>query len=117
MAKYNGEIPFPIANQKFNEALKEVTKLVGFTEIIKIKRTTGGLLQEEAHPRYDLISSHTGRRSFASNAYLNGIPSITIMKITGHRTETAFLKYIKVSPEEHAKKMAEMWNVKYNNKK
>lgn len=114
LAKYNGEIPFPIANQKFNEALKEVTKLAGFTEIIKIKRTTGGLLQEEEHLKYDLISSHTGRRSFASNAYLSGIPSITIMKITGHKTETAFLKYIKVSPEEHAKKMAEMWNAKYN---
>lgn len=114
LAKYKGEIPYPIANQKFNEALKEVMKLVGFTDTTKIKRTTGGTLQEEEYPKHDLISSHTGRRSFASNAYLSGIPSITIMKITGHKTETAFLKYIKVSPEEHAKKMADMWNAKYN---
>ena len=114
LAKYNGEIPYPITNQKFNDALKEVMKLVGFTDIVKIKRTTAGILQEEEYPKHDLVSSHTGRRSFASNAYLSGIPSITIMKITGHRTETAFLKYIKVSPEEHAKKMADMWNAKYN---
>lgn len=114
LAKYNGEIPYPITNQKFNDAIKEVMKLVEFTDTVKIKRTTGGILQEEEYPKHDLISSHTGRRSFASNAYLSGIPSITIMKITGHKTETAFLKYIKVSPEEHAKKMAEMWNTKYN---
>lgn len=114
LAKYNGEIPYPITNQKFNDALKEVMKLVGFADIVKIKRTTAGTLQEEEYPKHDLVSSHTGRRSFASNAYLSGIPSITIMKITGHKTETAFLKYIKVSPEEHAKKMADMWNAKYN---
>lgn len=111
--KYDWNIPFPISNQKFNTALKEVMKLSGFVDIVKIKRTTNGVLREEDHPKYELISSHTGRRSFASNAYLSGIPSITIMKITGHKTEAAFLKYIKISPEEHAKKMEEMWNNKY----
>jgi hypothetical protein len=41
--------------------------------------------------------------------YKRGIPSITIRKITGHKTESAFLKYIQVTPEEHAAKMYEMW--------
>lgn len=52
---------------------------------------------------------HTARRSFATNMYKSGIPSITLMKITGHLTESSFLKYIKVTPAEHATKMHEMW--------
>ena len=90
-------------------------RIIGIDETIKIKHTIGGVLKEEDFKKYELISSHTGRRSFASNAYLAGIPSITIMKITGHKTESAFLKYIKITPEEHARKMAEAWEKRYNN--
>jgi len=56
-----------------------------------------------------MVTTHTARRSFATNMYKMGIPSITIMAITGHRTETAFLKYIKVTPQEHAEKMRDIW--------
>ena len=49
-----------------------------------------------------MITSHTARRSFATNAYLADIPAISIMKITGHKTEAAFMKYIKISEEENA---------------
>ena len=59
--------------------------------------------------KWEMISSHTARRSFATNEYLNGTPSITIMAITGHKTEKAFLKYIKVTPKEHAEKMKLLW--------
>jgi hypothetical protein len=41
--------------------------------------------------------------------YLMGVPSITIMAITGHRTEKAFMKYIKVTPKEHAIQLKEIW--------
>ena len=63
----------------------------------------------EKFEKWQLVSSHTGRRSFASNAYSMGIPAVTIMAITGHKTEAAFLKYIKITKEQHAKKMAEAW--------
>jgi len=46
--------------------------------------------------------NHTARRAFATNMYLHNIPSISIMAITGHTTEANFLKYIKISPVEHA---------------
>jgi hypothetical protein len=42
--------------------------------------------------------------------YLMGVPSISIMAITGHRTEKAFLKYIKVTPKEHAIELREIWS-------
>ena len=53
-------------------------------------------------PKYQLVSSHTARRSFATNAYKSGVPTIAIMKITGHTKESTFLKYIKVSAQENA---------------
>ena len=59
--------------------------------------------------KWEMISSHTARRSFATNEYLNGTPSITIMAVTGHKTEKAFLKYIKVTSREHAEKMKFLW--------
>ena len=46
-----------------------------------------------------------GPRSFATNMYIADIPAISIMKITGHKTEKSFLRYIKISPEDNAKKM------------
>lgn len=49
-----------------------------------------------------MVTSHTARRSFATNAYRAGIPSLSIMQITGHSTETSFMKYIRISKEENA---------------
>ena len=56
----------------------------------------------------DLVTTHTARRSFATNAYRDeeNIPIIDIMMITGHKTEVEFLKYIVISPEEHAMRLA-----------
>ncbi len=50
--------------------------------------------------------------SFCTNAYKDDIPTLSIMAISGHRTERAFLKYIKVDDEEHAKKVLDMWQKK-----
>ena len=55
----------------------------------------------------DLVSSHTARRSFATNYYLQGFPTIDLMKITGHKTERSFLKYIRVSKLDTAKRLNE----------
>ena len=57
-------------------------------------------------PKHDLIKTHTARRSGATNMYLAGIPSIDIMKITGHKTEREFLKYIRVTKEETAEMLS-----------
>jgi hypothetical protein len=45
--------------------------------------------------------------SFATNYYLQGFPTIDLMKITGHRTERSFLKYIRVSKLDTAKRLSE----------
>jgi integrase len=108
--KYNGSTPPNISNQKLNDYIKDVYKAVEINEQIEVINTKGGLRVIKSFEKYKLVSSHTARRSFATNLYLKGIPSQTIMKITGHRTETAFLKYIRLDTTEHANILRDMWS-------
>ena len=91
-----------LQNQKFNDYIKEIAKKAEINEPILLQRTKGTLTYAETKPKYDLVTSHTARRSFATNAYLAGLPPISIMKITGHKTESSFMKYIKISEKENA---------------
>lgn len=110
--KYGGELPTDISNQKFNDYIKDVCKEVGLKEGVLKSITRGGRRRTTRYEKWQLVSSHTARRSFATNLYRSGFPSISIMQITGHKTETAFLRYIKVSKIEHAKMLAEHWGKK-----
>ena len=66
--------------------------------------------------KWELVTTHTARRSFATNMYKSGFPTLSIMKITGHQTESAFLLYIKVTSEENATRLLEHWeNIILNN--
>ena len=119
MEKYNGHLPRAISNQKTNEYLKEIGKnlpekdfngqlLPTLNDTVSKTTTKGGLKVTTMFKKWELLSTHTARRSFATNEYLAGTPSITIMSITGHRTEKAFMKYIKLTPTEHAQKMKDL---------
>jgi len=105
LSKYEYRLPKVPSNQKFNDYLKDVAKLSGIDEPIKIEQTKGDFKIKKSEPKYTLVSSHTARRSFATNAYLSDVPAISIMKITGHKTESAFMRYIKISQEDNARKM------------
>lgn len=107
-----GGIPLTISNQKFNDHIKEVCQLAGINDSVLKSITRGGKKTTTKYEKWELVSSHTGRRSFATNLYKSGFPSISIMHITGHKTEAAFLKYIKVTPEEHARLLMQHWQNK-----
>lgn len=107
--KYEGQLPTGISNQKTNEYLKDVCEIAKLNTDIHITETRGGIKKSVKRKKYDLITSHTARRSFATNLYKSGFPSQSIMKITGHKSESSFLKYLKVTPEEHAKLLADHW--------
>ena len=120
LKKRNGEFPRKISDVKFNEYIKEIAKDAGLTEKIqgakmvtqedengnKTTRKQSGLFH-----KYELVSSHICRRSFATNHY-GEIDTLTIMKITGHSTEKQFLDYIKVTPKEYAEKLRNYWKLK-----
>lgn len=104
LKKYGNQLPRPLSNQNFNISIKEVCKKIPtLHEKMEIEFTKGGLKVIETLPKYALISTHTARRSFASNAYLSGQDPMNIRALTGHRTESAFLKYIRVTPMEKAR--------------
>jgi integrase len=103
--KYKGELPNLISNQKMNDYLKDVAKLAELNDKVQSTITKGGKLEKSSNSKHELISSHTARRSFATNLFLADIPAITIMKITGHRTEKSFMRYIRISQEENANKL------------
>lgn len=113
LEKYKYQMPEVISNQKFNDYIKDVGKLAGMTENEVVTKTIGGVLQSINMPKYQLISSHTGRRSFCTNMYKRGLPTLMIMSISGHKTEKSFLKYIKVRQEEHAEMMKKEWEKIY----
>jgi len=103
--KYEGHLPTTISNEKMNEYLKELGEKAKLTDKVEIIMTKGGERKREILKKHDLITVHTARRSFATNGYLEGVPTISLMKITGHRTEKSFLKYIKISQEDNANKL------------
>lgn len=91
-----------VSDQKLNVHIKDLCRMAGIDEEVLVNKNVGGHNTEVVLPKYQLVSSHTARRSFATNAYKAGVPTIAIMKITGHRLESTFLKYIRVSAEENA---------------
>jgi integrase len=102
LKKYDSQLPRVISNQKFNDYLKDLGEQAELTENVSIAKTKRGLQVDTSYNKFQLITVHTARRSFATNMFLAGVPSISIMKITGHRTEKAFMKYIKITQEQNA---------------
>ncbi len=105
--KYNGKFPYLCDKGKANNHLRECGRLAGIDNDVRMVENRGGMVSTLAYKKYQLIGMHTGRRSFATNMYKRRFPTIAIMKLTGHTTESNFLKYIKVTPEENALMMAE----------
>lgn len=105
LRKYNYNLP-RTWEQKVNDNIKKVVEKAGITGKVYFEETRGGMRYQVSHPKNELVKTHTARRSGATNMYLAGIPTIDIMKITGHRTEKEFLKYIKVGKEETAGKLS-----------
>lgn len=112
--KYDGQLPKLPANQIFNRALKLIAKAAGLRQKETKGITKGGIYRENQFEKWELVTSHTARRSFATNLYKQGVDVMIIMKMTGHKSLNSFLKYIKVTEEEYAGKLELRWNEIYN---
>jgi len=102
LEKYNYHLPTGISNQKTNDHLKVISQLAGLNDTVTKRAYRGGHVSEEAFKKWELVSSHSARRSFATNAYVAGVPIANIMRITGHKKTETFLKYIKFDNMESA---------------
>ncbi|HTM98487.1 MAG TPA: site-specific integrase [Pedobacter sp.] len=107
--KYNMQMP-QVSNPNFNHYIKEVVRLAGIDEMIKITHKQGNKIIEETRPKYNWIMSHTCRRSFCTNEFLDGTPTNLIMAISGHKTEKAFRRYIKADQVQKAHMIKKLWD-------
>jgi hypothetical protein len=106
--KYNMQMP-QVSNVNFNDYIKEVAKLAGINELVKITHKKGNQVVEEIKPKYAWVTSHTCRRSFCTNEFLDGTPTNLIMAISGHKTEKAFRRYIKADQVQKAYMIKKIW--------
>jgi hypothetical protein len=106
--KYNMQMP-QVSNPNLNLYIKEVVKLAKIDEQIKITHKRGNKIIEEVRPKYAWITSHTCRRSFCTNEFLEGTPIQLIMAISGHKTEKAFRRYIKAEQVQKAYMIKKLW--------
>jgi site-specific recombinase XerD len=102
LAKHGNQAPKGMTNQRLNIYLKELCKLAGFDELTEVNEYRAGKQEKKAVPKWELVSTHTARRSFATNAFKRGMAAADIMRFTGHSTMASFMKYIKVTAEESA---------------
>ena len=107
--KYNNAPPNNISLQKFNGAIKRLGELAELNEDIITVKKVGINKVETTSKKFELMSSHTCRRSFCTNQFNRGMPTLLIRKISGHKTESAFLRYIKIDEDEAAQKMLILW--------
>ena len=100
--KYNGSLPLPVDKSKYNKHISLCSKLAGITDTIEVFDWEKGRPVLRKHKKYELVSSHTGRRSFATNLYLVCKSPHYVMCLTGHQTEENFKRYICVDQAEMA---------------
>jgi integrase len=108
LQKRDGNFPRKISDQKYNTYIKEVCKLSGINEKIKGSKINSKTIRKEIgiFEKWELVSSHIGRRSFASNNY-GRIPTSLLIGATGHSTEKMFLEYIGKSETQKAMQLAD----------
>ncbi len=84
---------------EFNKIIEEVCFKAGITRLETIRETRAGTKIISTLPKYQLVRSHTARRSFATNFEADGVPLKELMAVTGHTTEGAFRRYVKKQAE------------------
>lgn len=95
-----------ITNQKMNDYLKELAELAGINEPVRQTYYRGNERIDEVTPKYALLGTHAGRRTFICNALALGIPPQVVMKWTGHSDYKAMKPYIDIADDIKANAMS-----------
>ena len=109
LEKYDFQLPH-LEDQVINRYLKDICKCAGLTEEVEIVETTGGNPVRVRKPKYELVHTHTARRTGATLMYLSGMDVYDIIKITGHTSPVMLRKYIKADKLEVIEKITEKYN-------
>ena len=107
--KYNYNIP-RLSDQNVNDNMKKIAEWAGLDEPIKIDYIEGGKRQSVIKKKYEMVHTHTARRTGATLMYLSGMDYYDIMKITGHATIQNLKKYIKADELEVLEKLVDKYD-------
>ncbi|WP_170234698.1 site-specific integrase [Chryseobacterium hagamense] len=91
--KYGNSFPEPLDTTLYNRHIKKIAALAGISDYVKVRKRVGFRGKDMQVEKWQSMTSHIGRRSFASNFY-GQIPTPLLMQATGHSTEHMFLNYI-----------------------
>lgn len=94
--KYNGTLPEKPSNQKMNDYIKLVAAEAKINEVVEIRTSQGDEKVFEKFKKHKLVTTHTARRSLATNLVLKGVSPYVIMKITGHKQLDTFETYVRL---------------------
>jgi integrase len=106
LKKYDGNLPKPYPNQVMNRYLKEIGKKACFESVVKVTNYEKGLLVENEMAKWEMISTHTARRTGATLIYNLTNDIYLCMSLTGHKSEKQFQKYIRNNEMDNAKKLS-----------
>lgn len=98
----NGGRVYALHLSEMNERLRHIAALVGWDFDAGIEESVNGVRVKSSKRFYECVSTHTARRSWATNAYKRGVPLRSIMAVTGHGTEEMLRRYLKLTQEEAA---------------
>lgn len=107
----NGGCAPQMTDVVFNRVIKDVCLEVGITDIVQVpnsKRVIEGWSKDEDIQKWQLVSSHTLRRSALTHLYTSGVPAPLCMKISGHKTLKDFMRYIKMDANDALKMMTNL---------
>lgn len=99
LKRYDGNFPPPLDMKQYNNSIKQIAKQAQLRNLIKAKKRIGHRVKCYDMEKWEVLSSHIGRRSFATNFY-GKIPTPLLMDATGHSTEQMFLRYINPLDED-----------------
>ena len=102
LVKYDYRLPH-VAEQSINACIKEVAKAAGVDAPVTVETTSGGVPLLRTRPKYELVCSHTARRTAATLMYLAGMDVFNICSVTGHSSISMLKKYIKADDLDRAR--------------
>lgn len=104
---YPDDKVFPVlSNQKMNVRLKELCKLAGINRLVRVSEFQNGRRVDMLLPKWQLMSTHAGRRTFISNALMMGIPPNVVMRWTGHADYNSMKPYIAIADSVKVQEMS-----------
>jgi integrase len=113
LENYKDTIYYPlpmISSQKLNEYIKEACKKAEINTLITITRYSGTNKIERTVPKHELLTLHTGRKTFVTNSLVLGMNPMVVRGITGHRSDSAFRKYVKVADDVKGSELSKFWD-------